>query len=152
MSDPRKKIPAGSAVPEKLSVHLITPNPEDTEILTGILGNRNCNLTWFRTAGEADGSLSQTKPAVVLCERDLPDGSWKQMLERIQTLTCKPILLVMSRFADDSLWAEVLNLGGYDVLSKPLDETEVVRVVEMACRNWTAANTSLTGVGNRNVA
>jgi DNA-binding response OmpR family regulator len=38
------------------------------------------------------------------------------------------ILIVTSRFADDYLWSEVLNFGGYDVLSKPFSEEEVRHV------------------------
>jgi hypothetical protein len=37
------------------------------------------------------------------------------------------------------LWAEVLNLGGYDVLLKPFDRAEVVRVAGMAWRCWFGA-------------
>src|SRR5438552_14250965 len=33
-----------------------------------------------------------------------------------------PFLIVTSRVADHSLWAEVLNLGGYDVLAHRLTE------------------------------
>jgi DNA-binding response OmpR family regulator len=47
-----------------------------------------------------------------------------------------PLLLVTSRHADENLWAEVLNLGGYDVLLKPFDGAEVTRVVAMARRQW----------------
>jgi hypothetical protein len=42
----------------------------------------------------------------------------------------------MSNQADESLWAEVLNLGGYDVLPKPLVRDEVKRVVTLAWQNW----------------
>jgi DNA-binding response OmpR family regulator len=35
--------------------------------------------------------------------------------------------------ADEALWAEVLNLGGYDVLTKPFDPKEVHHAVSMAC-------------------
>ena len=41
-------------------------------------------------------------------------------------------MIVTSRLADDRLWAEVLNLGGYDVLAKPFDASEVARVVGTA--------------------
>jgi DNA-binding response OmpR family regulator len=47
-----------------------------------------------------------------------------------------PLLLVVSKHADENLWAEVLNLGGYDVLLKPFERAEVVRVVGMAWRYW----------------
>ena len=40
--------------------------------------------------------------------------------------------------ADERLWAEALNLGAYDVLAKPFDRTEVMRVVSMAWMHWSA--------------
>jgi FixJ family two-component response regulator len=43
---------------------------------------------------------------------------------------------VTSRLADEYLWAEVLNLGGYDVLAKPLDKQEVSRTLNLAWEHW----------------
>ena len=47
-----------------------------------------------------------------------------------------PVVIVTSRIADDSLWAEVLNLGGYDVLAKPFREAELIWALESA---WQAS-------------
>ena len=35
---------------------------------------------------------------------------------------------------DEALWAELLNLGGYDVLAQPFDQSEVARVITSAGR------------------
>jgi DNA-binding response OmpR family regulator len=43
---------------------------------------------------------------------------------------------VTSRTADECLWAEVLNLGGYDVLAKPFNSNEFIQVVSTAWRRW----------------
>ena len=43
-----------------------------------------------------------------------------------------PLLIVISQLADEHLWAEALNLGVYDVLAKPLDDIEIVRVLSLA--------------------
>jgi DNA-binding response OmpR family regulator len=75
---------------------------------------------------------TRTHPRVVVCERDLPDGSWKDVLDLTLALCNRPPVIVTSRLADECLWAEVLNLGGYDVLAKPLDEREVYRAVQLA--------------------
>lgn len=75
-------------------------------------------------------------PAVILCERDLPDGNWKTLLTSCETLPDSPMILVTSKTADENLWAEVLNLGGYDVLMKPYERGEVTRVIGMAWRQW----------------
>jgi hypothetical protein len=48
-----------------------------------------------------------------------------------------PLLIVASRLADEYLWAEVLNLGGHDVLAKPFQGAEVQWVLESAWRIWT---------------
>ena len=56
----------------------------------------------------------------------------------IAAVICSPLLLVTSKTADENLWAEVLNLGGYDVLMKPFELGEVTRVIGMAWRQWFA--------------
>jgi DNA-binding response OmpR family regulator len=58
------------------------------------------------------------------------------MLEHISRLPDAPLLIVTSRLADERLWAEALNLGAYDVLAKPFDTAEVVRVVSLAWQHW----------------
>jgi Protein of unknown function (DUF2934) len=47
-----------------------------------------------------------------------------------------PPLIVADCLADERLWAEVLNLGGYDLLAKPFDANGVLQVVSAACRRW----------------
>ena len=59
-------------------------------------------------------------------------GNWKDVLEAMRALPVPPLVIVISRESDDHLWAEALNLGAYDVLAKPLDDTEIVRVLSLA--------------------
>jgi hypothetical protein len=42
----------------------------------------------------------------------------------------------MLAVADERLWAEVLNLGGYDVLSTPFAAGEVLRACFLAWQSW----------------
>jgi DNA-binding response OmpR family regulator len=83
---------------------------------------------------EALVQIAQEQPDVVLCEAALPDGNWKQLLEVLAGQRDPPYLIVTSRLADDRMWAEVLNLGGYDVLAKPFDPVEIYRVIGFACQ------------------
>jgi DNA-binding response OmpR family regulator len=89
-----------------------------------------------RTRGEARDFMDSTPVRVVISERELPEGGWREMLDDLMQRTEPPLLLVTSRLADDSLWAEVLNMGGYDVLAQPLDGEEVTRVVSAAARHF----------------
>jgi DNA-binding response OmpR family regulator len=73
---------------------------------------------------------------VIVVERDLPDGNWKDVLEFASFRNKPPLVIVTSRLADDYLWAEVLNLGGYDVLAKPFIRDEVNRTINLAWQRW----------------
>ena len=70
--------------------------------------------------------------AIVLSERDLVQGTWKDVLAEISKLADPPLLIVAARLADEPLWAEALNLGAYDVLAKPFEAEEVIRVLSWA--------------------
>jgi DNA-binding response OmpR family regulator len=80
--------------------------------------------------------MDSLQPSVVVSEGELPDGTWRCVLSNTDSDGRMVPLLVVSRKADERLWAEVLNLGGFDVLLKPFDAGEVSRVLQMAIRYW----------------
>jgi DNA-binding response OmpR family regulator len=122
----------------------ISPMEEDHFFLQNILnhlqGTLSPNRTFILTscARLASGltALRKRQFEVVVCERDLTPGSWKDVLEQVTILPDPPSLIVTSRLADERLWVEALNLGAYDVLTKPFDRTEALRVVGAAWRAW----------------
>ncbi|MGA2723987.1 MAG: response regulator [Bryobacteraceae bacterium] len=124
-----------------LSVGLID---EDHASLEGILQCSQCELrptcNWKLNAcpnlASALTALRKLRVPVVVCESDLQPGTWKEVLEELNTLPDPPFLIVTSRLADERLWAEALNLGAYDVLAKPFDGREVTRIVSMAWLRW----------------
>jgi DNA-binding NtrC family response regulator len=73
---------------------------------------------------------------IVICDRDLPDGGWRQLLQETEALPSPPKLIVSSRFADEELWMEVLRAGGHDVLRTPFEAGEAYRVVRFASEAW----------------
>jgi DNA-binding response OmpR family regulator len=98
---------------------------------------------WIQTAESCDTAfrrLSDGRISIVVCESDLPDGTWRDILERLGGSPERPFLIVTSRVADERLWAEVLNLGGYDVLAKPFNARETRHVLETACWGKRHAN------------
>jgi DNA-binding NtrC family response regulator len=80
--------------------------------------------------------LHGSSPHVLVCDRNLVDCDWKEVLEVTASRPNPPPVIITSRHADEYLWAEVLNLGGFDVLTKPLDQQEVRRVLSFAWDHW----------------
>jgi DNA-binding response OmpR family regulator len=115
-------------------VRLLTVGIEDSEHdeLSEFLREPECRLYRADARLDALRQLRTISPDVVICEQHLQDGTWKDVLADLQSYSRPPMLIVCSLLADDRLWAEVLNIGGYDVLMKPFRLVEVVRVVDMA--------------------
>jgi|SRR5579872_5982709 len=115
---------------------LVSPCADDRTVLDRMFRQQNWKLSAVETLGAALTFLSHTTVPLVISERDLPLASWKDLLRKTRDLGQAPLLVVVSRLADEYLWAEVLNLGGHDVLAKPLCESETQRVVRHAFDRW----------------
>ncbi len=123
--------------PQKVVVVLeVSPHESDHTTLVEIFSHSNWKLHISRTCAEAFAVLTRRLIPVVLCDQDLPDGCWRDVLDRTSRAANPPALIVTSRLADERLWSEVLNLGGYNVLSKPFRRDEVFRDVSLAWLEW----------------
>jgi DNA-binding response OmpR family regulator len=84
---------------------------------------------------EALDHLEQDAVHVVITRSEFSGWDWKKVLSNLRRRKRPPQLIVTSRTADEHLWSEVLNCGGYDVLPEPLRRDEVERVVAAARRH-----------------
>ena len=120
----------------RVSVLAIGDSQEFRKSLLDIFSHSKWNIQFTTSLGEAKLLLMGERIAVVLCETELSDGRWVDVLNEIRRSGRRPRLIVAASHADESLWAEVLNLGGYDVLEMPFQTQEVVRVLSLAWLNW----------------
>ena len=125
----------GSSTP--VTLLSVSPDADDHTVLAAIFDRSEYSVRSCATVKSAIAALSQAQIPIVVTERDLMVGSWRDILEHIFLFPDRPTLIVTSRLADEYLWAEALNLGAYDVLAKPFDASEVMRVVASAWRHWT---------------
>jgi len=131
MSEITSQTPSPSDSP--IRILSISAAAEDHAALRTIVTGMPCCVTAEATCEGALRRLECGGISVVVCDRDLPDGAWRDILWHTGTSAGKPSLIVMSRVADEWLWAEVLNLGGFDVIAKPFNARETRHVLETAC-------------------
>jgi FixJ family two-component response regulator len=81
---------------------------------------------------EAVNRLRETSSIVLITDAVLTDGNWKDLLAHTAQQRQPPPVIVAAHHADDRLWMEVLNSGGYNVVAKPFEERDVFRVISMA--------------------
>jgi DNA-binding NtrC family response regulator len=115
------------------AVLFISPNHFDNEALAEMLGPADIRLDRAGGVEEARNMLAGNNYGAVLTEAELPDGAWTDVIDLTYDLGVFPAVIVTRRTADDLFWAEVLNLGAYDLLAQPFDEREVRRILANAC-------------------
>lgn len=118
------------------TVLAVTPFPEDQRQLRNIFSRSSWDLRIVRNGAEAAEAVLREPAPVVICEHILPDGSWRDVADAAEKAGARARMLVTSRCADESLWCEVLDEGGYDCLGKPFRSEEVFRLVSLAWRSW----------------
>jgi DNA-binding NtrC family response regulator len=118
------------------AVLAVSLSSDDRRALKNIFAGLGWRLTSVATLAQGLRQAGSQAVRVVVCERDLPDGNWQLLLDKVRALAHPPRFIVASRLADESLWAEVLNLGGYDLLATPFDADEVHRVVSHVVDSW----------------
>ena len=114
--------------------------------LRAILSSSDWRVRTTDSAFGVRSLLDSDVSPVILSDSELPDGPWQEILSSLGAYGNPPRLIVCSGLADERLWAEVLNLGGYDLLASPFDRGEVTRVVEMAWFDWMRASESIPTV------
>jgi DNA-binding NtrC family response regulator len=75
---------------------------------------------------------------IAVVDGDAASPSWREVMSDLSHLPCRntPRLIVTSCHVDDALWAEVLNLGAYDLLVEPLREKQAGWVIAQALSDW----------------
>ncbi len=121
---------------EFIKILLVSSMIEDHLSLRSLIGHSNWELHHSLSREEALGLLKERPIPVVICDSELTDGTWRDFWREISELPAPPRLIVSSRVADNMLWGEVLNLGAYDLLIKPLEASEVFRVGCLAWHSW----------------
>jgi DNA-binding response OmpR family regulator len=120
----------------RLSALLVGEYKGDRLLVKQVFRKFGWKLFEARDRRKAMECLDRNRVHVVIAESDLPNWNWRRVLSDLRGRAKPPQLVVTSRQADESLWSEVLNVGGYDVMAQPLDSHEVERVISSAHRHY----------------
>jgi two-component system response regulator PilR (NtrC family) len=129
----------------------VSPHDGDLAVLSRILSHSAWTLLTVGCVTEARNLLQKNHVHVVLTERRLSDGDWKSILDLTAEQQDSPQLVVLSKDGDERLWAEVLNLGAWDILIKPFHPKEVYRTIHAAWQHGANRKMSVTSTLRRGV-
>ena len=120
----------------RLEVLTINSEGHDCASLQSIMRHTNWVFHCVPDLAQAVQFIEKRFVPVIVCSKELPDATWRDVLAAMARFPIPPKVLVYSHQADDAFWMEVLKSGAYDLLPVPFNAEEVLRLVSLACRAW----------------
>lgn len=74
------------------------------------------------TLSEAHEYIKSSSADIILLDIQLPDGSGLSLLEETNRLSYRPVVIVVTCYADVPLAVEAMKNGAYDLIEKPIDD------------------------------
>ena len=97
---------------------------------------RRASLAEAGSIPEMVRELASREFDVIVCEREFPEGTWREALRELQARRVAAPAIVVSQTsgADEGIeeWAEVLEAGAFDLLRAPSQEYSVLTIIEHA--------------------
>src|SRR5438105_2946576 len=110
----------------------VTESEPQRRTLHEIASRRAWELFFAGNWSEAESLLARQRFAIVLCDRDFAGNDWRETVGSLHRATPHSCIILVSAVNDEYLWDEVIRHGGYDVLKKPLQESQVVPAITLA--------------------
>jgi DNA-binding NtrC family response regulator len=130
---------AASVSGDPVKLVAITQDTDDSAALQQIAANYGWRISVVDSSDAAITVLTERPTPLVICDRDLPNEAWREVLAKIAGVPQAVCVLLASRVVDDYLWHQVIHHHGYDVVVKPFQPEELRRAVTFAWswRGWT---------------
>lgn len=128
----------------QMRVLAVTSSEQAVNELHAIFAHSRWHLDTVSSLADALNFVRAETIPVVICDINLPDGSWQDMLRRLDELSDPARLIVVaSHLASPRLWRDAVKAGVVDVVERPLDLNEVFGAVTFAWRSWHSSRTPM---------
>ena len=120
----------------------------DDEINIGLLLSKFLTRNSFDVTSATSGSsameyLAKDHYDLVLCDYRLEDTDGKEMLVKIKESYPKTGVIIITGYSDIKLAVELIKLGAYDYITKPLYPDEILNTINKAIETQIALNESM---------
>jgi len=112
---------------------LVVMTPERCSSLLSHLHPLGARTVTAHSCGDAVRRLQQDPGTdLILTDLCLPDGSWFDVLNHASDVAPAARVVVCARVADERLWSQILEAGGFDMVVEPYEASEVRRILHAA--------------------
>ncbi len=136
----------------KKKVIIIDDDVDMCTLLSGFLMRNNYDVEVAYSGGQGITKFKQTNFDIVICDFRLGDKDGKDVLMEIKAHNPQTIVLIISGYSDIKIAVEVIKLGAYDYITKPLIPDEVLSVLKNAALRFNSPDKNNSQPFKRNHA
>lgn len=113
-------------------VLVVSSDSESRQTLLQILVQYALEPVCSSTVKEARAVLARQPVLLAICEADLTDGTFRDLLRAVQDSKARIPVVVASRLDDTDAYLEAMGSGAFDFIARPYLRSEVERIVGRA--------------------
>jgi two-component system response regulator HydG len=117
-------------------------------LLSKFLTRNNFSVSTATSGTSALDYLSKDTYDLVLCDYRLEDTDGKEMLIKIKERSPGTGVIIITGYSDIKLAVELIKLGAYDYITKPLYPDEILNTINKAIETQIAMNASVSEAVN----
>lgn len=114
----------------KKRILLIDDDLDMCLLLTRFLAKKGFEVDSSHNAAKGLVKFGEGKYDIVLCDYRLGDKDGKEVLQKIKEINPQTIVIIITGYSDIKTAVDVIKMGAFDYITKPLIPDEVVNVIE----------------------
>jgi DNA-binding NtrC family response regulator len=118
---------------------LVICSNENRQVIESAILDWSLEVCWCLTLQEARRGLQRGNHVLVLCQAELPDGTYQEVMTLIKhKLDHIRVIVLAEAYSEDS-YRQAIELGAFDVISAPYKRTDVQWIIMQAVQSHPAA-------------
>ena len=111
---------------------------ENRQVIQSAILEWSLEVCWCLTLQEARRGLRRGNHALVLCEAELPDGTYQDVMTLLKHKLDQIRVIVLAESHSEDCYRQAIELGAFDVISAPYKRTDVQWIIMQAVQSHPA--------------
>jgi DNA-binding NtrC family response regulator len=117
---------------------LVICSTENRQVIESAVLEWSLEVCWCLTLQQARRGLRRGNHALVLCEAELPDGTYQDVMTLLKHKLDQVRVVVLAQAYSEDSYRQAIELGAFDVISAPYRRTDVQWIIMQAVQSHPA--------------
>ena len=113
-------------------------SPENRQVVESAITAWSLEVCWCPTLLNARRGLRRGNHALVLCDAELPDGTYQDVIKLLAPELDQFRVIVLSESPSEDCYHQAIGMGAFDVISTPCGRTDVQWIIMQALQSHPA--------------